>query len=131
MPTLTLIRHAPTVSNDSGIFMGSLDIPSPEESLRAAYELGLMLAHTEFTRYYSSPMVRARQSAEAIFPNAPVIYDSNLIERGLGLWGGKTKAAIRVEYPTAFYPSGTMNPFFTPPDGEPLQHVIDRVKTFL
>ncbi len=131
MPTLTLIRHAPTVSNDSGIFMGSLDIPSSDESLRAACELGVALAHTEFTKYYSSPMLRARQSAEAIFPHAPVMYDKNLIERDLGSWGGKTKAAVRAECPQAFYPSGTMNPFFTPPAGEPLQQVIDRVKVFL
>ena len=131
MPTLTLIRHAPTASNEQGIFMGTLDLPVGEQGLVAARTAGLVLASTKFTRYYSSPLLRARQTAECLFKNVPITFDERLIERGLGKWQNQSKGQVRKDYPEAFFSSGTMNPFFKPPDGEALEDVLSRVQSFL
>ncbi|MBS4069278.1 MAG: histidine phosphatase family protein [Sulfurimonas sp.] len=127
----TMIRHASTAYGLSGLYMGKLDIPATQEGLNQASELGLSLQGIRFTDHVSSPLLRARMTAEKVFPNRSIKIDDRLRERDLGMWAGYSKKEIRDKYPEAFLPSGFIDPYYTPENGEPIKNMISRVKKFV
>lgn len=136
MLSLTIIRHAPTPMNTGintgGVFMGILDIPAIDEEINAITEG--KYSHTiekEYDVYYSSPLSRAFSTATALFPNKKIQVKESLIEKNLGTWADQNKKIIKEKYPEAFLESGTLNPYFTPPEGEKIEDMIERVKGFL
>ncbi len=131
MIQITLIRHAPTTYNLNNIFMGDQDIPISDVGADMAQKLRLAIGEKTYARYYCSPLIRTIDTARLIFPDAEFIIDACLKERGLGQWAGKSKQEIRNIFPKAFLESGPINPYFTPPDGEPLLHFLKRVSSFL
>jgi broad specificity phosphatase PhoE len=132
MLSLTLIRHAPTSMNTNGIFMGVLDIPSIDEEIKSITEGKYnQVSNKEYDVYYSSPLSRAFSTAAALFPSEKIHIKESLIEKNLGTWAGQDKRTIKEKYPEAFLESGTLNPYFTPPEGEKIEDMIERVKGFL
>lgn len=131
MPTLTLIRHAPTVSNEAGIFMSHLDSPITAAGLRRAHELGESLQELGVTCLYASSLMRAIKTAEALFPHLPVTIAPELSERDVGEWAGQSKVVVHSQYPEAFMASGHMDPRFTPPGGETFHDFAQRTASFL
>lgn len=128
---LTLIRHAPTSYSKPGLFMGHLDIPATPEGLVSATELGKSVGSINASCYVSSPLSRALQTANCVFPDAQIEIDNDLIERGLGSWAGLSKAEVREKYGEAFLPSGFIDPYYTPPNGETIEDMIRRVDRFI
>lgn len=131
MIQITLIRHAPTAYNKNGIFMGDTDLPITDEGAEMAKKLSLKIGKQKYSKYFCSTLSRTIDTARLIFPDADFIADECLKERGLGKWAGMPKQHIRNAIPEAFLKSGLMNPFFTPPDGEPLLQFFERVSSFL
>lgn len=131
MIQLTVIRHAPTSSNDGGQFMGNLDVPSTAVGLAAARYLGDQLRSSAFSRHFTSPLRRAYETCHCLFPHAQIERVAALRERGLGEWEGKSKAEIRVACPAAFLESGRVDPNFVPPGGESMDVFVARVRSFL
>ncbi len=129
---ITIIRHAPTEYSILKKFMGGeLDLPITEDGKTFSSQLGLQLSGKFFSDYFSSPMLRAVQTAKAIFPSKHIQLDNDLRERGLGKWTGLTIDELKKNVPQAFYPSGYLNPYFLPEGGEPLESVFERVERFL
>jgi phosphoserine phosphatase len=129
--TLWLIRHAQTAFNENGSFMGGTDVNCSEEGLRAARALRRRMVDLLPARIYSSPLSRATASAKALFgESTQVIVDSRLTERQLGVWEGRRKDDVRRSFPEAFK-NGTLDPMFTPPGGERLDHFVARISSFL
>lgn len=129
---LTIIRHAATSMNTGGVFMGILDIPAIDKEIKAITEGKYsQVIDKEYDIYYSSPLSRAFSTATALFPDKKVQVKESLIEKNLGTWAGQNKRAIKEKYPEAFLESGTLNPYFTPPEGEKIEDIIERVKGFL
>ena len=94
MRQLTLIRHALTEWNASGRFQGHTDIPLSAAGVGQARRLGKHLARLEqgVDRVYSSPLGRARQTAEIVFPGRDLVLDERLKELHFGLFEGYTQA---------------------------------------
>jgi broad specificity phosphatase PhoE len=128
---LTLIRHAPTIYSKKGLFMGALDIPATPESLKDAARFGYSIADIKFNKYISSPLSRAVQTAQAIFPEAQFEIEEDLRERALGVWSGMSEADVLNEFPNAFLMTGFIDPYFTPPEGESIDSLIKRVERFV
>lgn len=128
---ITLIRHAPTSHNIEGLFMGDLDVPITSKGALIAKKLGLHLKSSVYTTHYSSPLKRSLETAKLLFPDAEIKVDSNLKERGLGLWTGLSNKCVRQRYPEAFLPMDIMDPLFTPPEGESFEKFVGRVALFL
>lgn len=126
--TITFIRHAPTLANKKGIFMGIQDIPCDTQAL---YESKLRFYEIDAHTLYCSPLSRALVSAEYIFPNTPIIKDKRLIEKDLGEWGGESKDDLKQKFPEAFLESGHLNPFFIPIKGESFEELKNRSISFL
>jgi broad specificity phosphatase PhoE len=111
--------------------MGTLDVPPLAQDLAAAAKLRGALEGSRFTRYYTSPLQRARRTLEAVFPDAAVVVDVRLCERCLGDWQGRPRSHVRASEPHAFTARGHADLGFTPDGGEPFSAFADRVADFL
>ncbi len=127
---LTLFRHAATQANALDIFMGGRDIPATQDALSEARRVGLTLTAADYGKVFTSPLMRAHRTCQLLFPSAQITLDVRLRERGLGVWEGRQKKELRVEYPAAFLSHG-VDPTFTPPLGESLGDFLTRVAEFL
>jgi broad specificity phosphatase PhoE len=99
-----LIRHGQTNWNKEGRFQGREDIPLNEIGLQQARKCGLALAGEEFKAVISSPLGRARKTAELIaeivFPGQ-IIIEERIIERDFSKVSGMTPREREI-----FYQSG-------------------------
>ncbi|PBK68837.1 phosphoglycerate mutase-like protein [Armillaria solidipes] len=66
MITITFIRHGQSEDNPRGIWAGWKDAPLSELVLSQAKALGDHLSTTRIDLIYSSPLLRARQTGEAV-----------------------------------------------------------------
>jgi alpha-ribazole phosphatase len=87
MLTIWLLRHGKTAGNLLGRYNGRTDEPLCEEGVREAEEAE---RHPEISLVYSSPMLRARQTAKICFPNAEIITVPDLREMNFGDFEGRT-----------------------------------------
>lgn len=81
-----VVRHCTTEFNEKRIYCGHTDIPLSDIGLSEAKRLAEISKQYDFDLVLSSPLIRARQTAEAIVGsrNIPIIYDNRLIERSFG-----------------------------------------------
>ncbi|MBM4133879.1 MAG: histidine phosphatase family protein [Nitrospira sp.] len=90
MPTILLVRHGETDWNRSGQIMGARPVPLNQEGLAQAQRLASLLIGRPIRAIHSSPVARARQTAEILTAavNVPVTIDRGLTEIGVGHWEG-------------------------------------------
>jgi broad specificity phosphatase PhoE len=98
---LFLVRHGETESNRAGLALGRADVPLNDHGLKQAKMLANALAEEPFTAVYTSPLVRARQTAESIAERHSLtpIVEPRLIEMDVGELDGLTFAEVRRRYP--------------------------------
>ncbi len=95
-PQLVLLRHGETEWSVSGQHTGRTDIPLTEAGEEQARQAGRALAGYEFAAVYTSPLQRARRTAElAGFPDA--VVDENLAEWDYGPVDGRTAKEISAQ----------------------------------
>jgi broad specificity phosphatase PhoE len=86
---LYLVRHC-DVRNPDGVLYGHLpDFALSEKGIRQAHALGRYFAKTSVRQIYSSPLERARQTAEIIasyLDSVPITYTDDLVETRFGLY---------------------------------------------
>ncbi|WGY00614.1 histidine phosphatase family protein [Nocardioides sp. QY071] len=93
-----LARHGATEWSVSGRHTSRTDLPLLPEGEEVARGLAGRLAGTTFAEVLTSPLQRARRTAElAGFPDAEVCED--LLEWGYGDYEGRTTAEIREQVP--------------------------------
>lgn len=86
-----LLRHGETRYNaDGNRYCGLTDISLTDLGLHQASLVNSQLKGIEFDAVYSSPLKRARLTAE-LATQRDVATDQRLIEIDFGLWEGKTK----------------------------------------
>jgi broad specificity phosphatase PhoE len=126
---LALVRHGPTEWNAAGRIQGHTDIALSEAGLTKMAALRLPLAAP---RVYSSPMLRARQTAEALGLKDPIL-DARLIEQNWGGWEGLTRGEIFARHGAdAFVKAGSeQGEAFRPGGGESTGELHTRVTAFL
>jgi probable phosphoglycerate mutase len=126
---IALLRHGPTEWNAAGRIQGQTDIPLSDAGLArmAALRLPLTVA-----RVYASPMLRTRQTAEALGLVAP-IHDARLMEQNWGVWEGLTREEILArDGADAFVKAGSnQGEAFRPGGGESTGELHARVASFL
>jgi probable phosphoglycerate mutase len=79
----------------------------------------------------SSPLWRARRTAELLRPAAAVTVCSALREMSFGLWEGRTIAELRATVGPAFIAEESKGLDFQPPRGESPRTVMTRLKAWL
>ena len=90
MTLLHLIRHARSTWNTEGRLQGQADPPLDDIGQQQVLALVEFLKDEPFQAIYSSPLMRARLTAEALAAGRglSVQFDSRLMERNLGEWTG-------------------------------------------
>jgi broad specificity phosphatase PhoE len=98
MGDVWLVRHGETEWSRDGRHTGSTDVPLTSEGEASARELAPRLADKSFALVLTSPLERARRTAElAGFPDAEV--DDDLVEWRYGDYEGITTEEIREQVP--------------------------------
>jgi len=101
---ILLIRHGETDWNAQGRIQGHLEVPLNTRGLRQADALAQRLAGGSFAAVYSSDLMRARQTAEAVADvcGLSVQLDKRLREWDLGILAGMSITAALQEQPETF-----------------------------
>ena len=96
---VVLVRHGETEWSRSGQHTGTTDLPLLPEGEAQAREVAPKLAGREFALVLTSPMQRARRTAELAGFGDRAEPDDDLKERDYGVYEGRTTKEIRVERP--------------------------------
>lgn len=96
---LWLVRHAETAWSLAGRHTGRTDVPLGDEGRARAAALPAMLAGREFALALSSPLGRARETAELAGLGDRVALRPALLEYDYGDYEGITTAEIRQDRP--------------------------------
>ena len=99
MPTLILVRHGETTWNLRNYYQGQSETNLSELGIVQMQIVARLLDSKSFHTVYSSPLERARHSAEIIVGNSnmPLSIDKNLMEMDLGCWVGQDYRVSEVE----------------------------------
>lgn len=102
--TIYLIRHGETEWNTLGKFQGKTDTPLSDSGREQARKLAKRLKETRFDIIYSSPLMRAAETAAPLSEqrNLPVVYRGELKELDFAHWEGYTLAEIAEKYPEEY-----------------------------
>ena len=99
MKHIYLIRHAlPDFPGGKGMCIGTTDIPLGQTGFQQAARMAANLPAV--TAVFSSPLIRAVQTAQAIGESVTVVDD--LREMHAGEWDGLTFEEIRQRYPELY-----------------------------
>ena len=129
MRRLLLARHGQSVSNAVRRFQGVQDVPLSELGRRQAEALAGAFGQRRIAAVYSSPLQRARHTAELVAAavQAPLRSVDDLRELSLGEWEGCTVEEVEAR-PGNPYACWVRDPVGSlPPGGEPLADVQGRV----
>jgi broad specificity phosphatase PhoE len=125
---LTLVRHGETSANLDGVWHGSTDTPLTERGRRQAERVAEFLAqrHRDARALYSSPLVRARDTAGVISTQLglPLVIDPGLAEYHLGSWEGLSYADLHNKH--RLWERIKQDADFAPHGGESPRTVVDR-----
>lgn len=98
-PQLLVIRHGQTEWSVAGRHTGRTDVPLTEAGRAEAVDAGRTLDGWHLTAAYTSPLGRARETAEIVGCPVPVSVDADLAEWDYGDWEGITTDAARTQIP--------------------------------
>jgi len=124
-----LVRHGQTVWNEEGRLCGSSDVPLSDEGLAQARKLAARLKDIGISAIYSSPLLRARQTAEAIAAHhrVEVKTEPDLREIDYGDWEGLKVADVLEQFPELEKLRREEPMKFAAPNGEPMLQFAKRV----
>jgi broad specificity phosphatase PhoE len=124
---LVFARHGQTAPNRDGLVLGRADPELTEEGHRQAQRLAETLAGEPVTAILTSPLLRARQTAEAVAAacGLPVTVDQRLVEIDWGTWEGRPAGSLAVADADRWRTDDG-----TAPEGESLSSLSSRVESF-
>jgi broad specificity phosphatase PhoE len=116
-----LVRHGETEWSLDGRHTGRTDLPLLPEGVEQARALRHVLSTRTFAAVLTSPLVRARETAELAGLGEGAVIDPDLAEWDYGAYEGVTTSQIREERPGwELFTDGV-------PDGESAEDVAVRV----
>lgn len=127
---LYIIRHGETSWNVQRKLQGASDTDLNENGISLAKETGEAMREIPFDICFTSPLKRARMTAELVLAgrDVPIIEDMRLREISFGEWEGRDSALL---------PAGMLDNFFhhtavyePPKGGETIPAVCERTRDF-
>lgn len=126
---LIVVRHGETAWNVDTRIQGHLDIPLNATGLWQARQLGDALAGEAISAIYTSDLLRARKTAQAVADatGAALVDEPGLRERAFGSFQGRTFAEVEAEHPEQARRWRQRDPDYAPQGGESLRVLRERV----
>lgn len=132
MGKLILVRHGQTEMNAQSLYFGKLNPSLNDLGINQAYEAKNKLLNIDYDIIYSSPLERARQTAEICnYLDKEIIYDSRLEEIDFGAFEGLTFKEISEQYPNEVKEMEKNWKTFNYITGESLEELYQRAVSFL
>jgi broad specificity phosphatase PhoE len=131
---LIFVRHGPTSWNLAGRYQGRTDTALDPAGLEEARGAGAALRCTRASLVLTSPLQRARATAEVIsrcLGLIPCRVDERLVELGFGEWEGLTQAQVRGRWPALLREWKRVPQSVRFPGGETLRDGQRRMEEFL
>lgn len=131
MGEIWVVRHAQSLGNHAGLFIGRTDSPLSEKGIAQADAVGFEIARraVRVTRIVSSGSRRAVQTAsaiaEALGAGELLEQDDRVREMDYGDWEGRAFADVGDPIAVAKLFS---NPVFAPPGGESVELLCERTR---
>lgn len=98
-----VIRHGETDANKNGVLQGTSDWPLNEYGIQLAEITGQNMKGIKFDACYSSPLIRAKQTAEIVLKESgndvEIQFDDRLKELNMGIYEGKKILPGQLEVP--------------------------------
>jgi broad specificity phosphatase PhoE len=128
MTRILVIRHGETQWNIEKVFRGRADVPLSDRGREQARLTGQALASARLAAVYSSPLTRARDTAEAVAASQglAVSVDQRLVDMSFGEWEGKPLPQVESAWPDLYRAWLTSPALFRAPGGESLPQVRAR-----
>ena len=126
--TILLVRHGETAWNREKIFRGVYDIPLNENGRAQAGHLARALAARRIDVAYSSPLSRARETAQIALEAhgiAAIVHDG-LTDFNYGAWTGLKEEVVAQRWPQEHARWLAAPHTAHPPGGDTLQGLFDR-----
>jgi broad specificity phosphatase PhoE len=136
MLKIYIARHGQNEDNANGILNGHRDMPLTAIGEKQAHELadGIKDAELTFDAVYTSPLSRAKKTAEVVCEtlglNKPVVLDS-LIERDFGTMTGQLASDIERLCAPDIVKTETITYFLSPPGAETFPELLERASRAL
>lgn len=129
MTKLIFVRHCEAEGNTRGILQGRTDDDISGHAKTQLELVSLRLRNVPISAIYSSPLVRARKTAEAInrYHNLPIHFNPGLTEIDVGEWENKSWDEIARETPGLLREWNETPERFHAKGGESMQQVQDRM----
>lgn len=104
MMKIYIIRHGETQWNKEEVFRGRKDISLNETGKKQVERVGLYFSHRPINRIVSSPLARARQTAEAISNPISIAIETmeELTDFNFGIWEGLPLREVEKRFPADF-----------------------------
>lgn len=120
MTRLLLVRHGRSEANAQRRVQGWLDSPLDEVGCTQARAVARRLQQEQPQVVYTSPLLRARKTAEIIAHRLeiPLVVDERLRERGVGVLTGLTGEEIALQFPDLQEAWRDSRKMLSPPEGE-------------
>ncbi|WP_052466482.1 histidine phosphatase family protein [Beduini massiliensis] len=127
---LYITRHGMTQWNEEGRLQGHGDSPLTTQGIKDAQALSKLMKHYPIDMIYSSPLMRAYQTACLVFPNRSIIKDERLKEMSFGDYEGRYVSELLDEedYDALWNHPETFDRI---PHGESYAEVYARLHSFL
>jgi broad specificity phosphatase PhoE len=115
-----LARHGQTAYNLEGRFQGQLPVPLDDTGLDQAAELAERAAAHDFRALWSSPLLRAHETAQIVAQRIGLTEreDPRLMETDAGDWTDRSFAEVQAQEPQLFAAFLAGDPSFAFPGGE-------------
>ena len=125
-----IVRHGQTEKNKANVLQGRSDVPLNEVGIRQAEDVRdrFRSLGIQFDKVYTSPLIRAVQTAKIIAEGASPMTEGRLIEMDYGPYEGMDLAQPAPEV-MAFFQDFVHKP--APEGMEALSAVVTRLATFL
>jgi broad specificity phosphatase PhoE len=103
MLSVYLLRHGETAYNaDGNRYCGRTDIPLTDKGIKQALTVCQRMKGISLDAVYSSPLIRARRTAELVSGWEKVQPDQRLIEVDFGSWENKKREEFVAEDPRSW-----------------------------
>jgi probable phosphoglycerate mutase len=121
---LLLVRHGESAANAAGVLVGRGESPLTDRGRGQVAALAGVLVRRPIALVLTSPLGRARETAEALGLGAPIEVDDRWIEVDYGDYEGRAPSSL----PADLWRHWRADPFMRPPGGETLAEVGLRVR---
>ena len=128
-----LIRHGETIYNQKGCYYGVTDAPLNETGRKQVSELVSYFKTIDLDAAVSSPLLRARQTAQIILDGRDLRLESDerLQEQNFGIFEGYTHQELTRKFPEEYAAWNQNFNDYRIPEGESFRDVRERVDQFV